>query len=821
MHYLILMIVILLGFTSTSYAKVVEYKLNVNEQKVNISGKEATALTLNNSIPGPTLKAKVGDTLRIEVTNNLDIDTSIHWHGVLVPNNMDGVPYVNGPPIKAGETFTYEFPIKHSGTYWYHAHSALQEQQGVYGSLVFYPEHEVKDYDEEHVLVLSDWTDENPDQVLANLKKDSDYYALKKDSVQSWLKVLENGAKAVKIRINNAWTRMGPMDMSDIGYDAFLINGKKSSILSHAKPGARVKLRIINAAASSYFVFEYSGGTMKVIESDGVKVDPFTAQKIRIAMAETYDVIITIPENKMYEFRASAEDGTGYAVTHIGHGDLVPTSTYPKPNLVLMDMMGGMDHGSMGGHDMGSMPGNASHASMSMPSASDNAKMAKHNMSSMNISGSGPEHTNMNMTNVQDMAHSSHHKNQSTKKTSLVDKPSPKQKNAGMMDNMQDHSMHSGMKTSTSKNMGGNKEKDSNAPKHDMKAMEDMDHSAMKSMKDSRHDDMKMNGEASNQSGKKIPHVDYLNNYKSVKSPVVTTLPKENPIRIVTLKLTGSMERYVWSINDTPMYAADEIRIRRGENVKFILVNETMMNHPIHLHGHFFRVLNGQGEYSPLKHTVNVSPFETVEIEFDANEEKDWIFHCHNLYHMKLGMGGIVHYEGTKHDPALMDHAGDHSSEHGNTWFSVTRLEGYSNFSNATTKLMRHNDNFIADFRHNYKKDYEGELVYQRYVSQFLGFYVGGKFKREDGEISNRGIVGATYTLPLLIKADLRINTKGKLRFGLGNEHQLTDRVSFDWRWNTEKEYTLGLSYAVTKQLYISGNYDSRERFGLGLNLRF
>ncbi|MBY0463184.1 MAG: multicopper oxidase domain-containing protein, partial [Alphaproteobacteria bacterium] len=189
MHYLILMIVILLGFTSTSYAKVVEYKLNVNEQKVNISGKEATALTLNNSIPGPTLKAKVGDTLRIEVTNNLDIDTSIHWHGVLVPNNMDGVPYVNGPPIKAGETFTYEFPIKHSGTYWYHAHSALQEQQGVYGSLVFYPEHEVKDYDEEHVLVLSDWTDENPDQVLANLKKDSDYYALKKDSVQSWLKV--------------------------------------------------------------------------------------------------------------------------------------------------------------------------------------------------------------------------------------------------------------------------------------------------------------------------------------------------------------------------------------------------------------------------------------------------------------------------------------------------------------------------------------------------------------------------------------------------------------------------------------------------------
>jgi CopA family copper-resistance protein len=699
----------------------------------------------------------VGDTLRVKVTNNLDIDTSIHWHGVLVPNNMDGVPYVNGPPIKAGEAFTYEFPVKHSGTYWYHAHSALQEQQGVYGSLVFYPEHEVKDYDEEHVLVLSDWTDENPEQVLANLKKDSDYYALKKDSVQSWLKVLENGPEAVKIRINNAWTRMGPMDMSDIGYDAFLINGKKSSILSHAKPGTRVKFRIINAAASSYLIFEYSGGPMKVIESDGVKVDPFTAHKIRIAMAETYDVIVTVLENKTYEFRASAEDGTGYAVAHIGHGNLLPAPSYPKPNLILMDMMREMDHSSIGGHGMRQyMPSNANHASMSMPNASGNIKMAKHNMSSM--------------------------------------------------------------KMSASENMEDNNGKYSSVPKHDMKSM---DHSIMKSIKDPGHGAIKMKNETSSQNDKQLPHVDYLNNYKSVKSQVVTTLPKENPTRVVTLKLTGSMERYVWSINDTPMYVADEIVIIRGENVKFVLMNETMMHHPIHLHGHFFRVLNGQGEYSPLKHTVNIAPFETVEIEFEANEEKDWIFHCHNLYHMKLGMGGVVHYEGATHAPALMDHEGDHSSEHGNTWFSVTKLEWYSNFANATTRLMRHNDNFIADFRHNYKKDYERELIYQRYVSQFLGFYVGGEFKRENEDKNNRGILGATYTLPLLIKADLRINTQGKLRFGLANEHQLTDKISFDWRCNTDKEYTLGLSYAITKQLYISGNYDSRERLGLGLALRF
>lgn len=790
-HYMIIVLSIL-TYSASCYANVIQYKLNVNEKKVNISGKEVVGLSLNNSIPGPTLKATVGDVLRVEVTNNLDIDTSIHWHGVLVPNNMDGVPYVNGLPIKAGETFTYEFPIKHSGTYWYHAHSALQEQQGVYGSLIFYPEHEVKDYDEEHVLVLSDWTDEHPDQVLANLKKDSDYYALKKDSVQSWLKVLENGSEAIKIRINNAWTRMGPMDMSDIGYDAFLINGKKSSILSHAKPGTRVKLRIINAAASSYFIFEYSGGSMKVIESDGVKVDPFTAQKIRIAMAETYDVIVTVPENKTYEFRASAEDGTGYAVTHIGHGDLLPASTYPKPNLVLMDMMGGMGHGSMGGHDM---------SNMKMPMTGNNA---------------------MDMPGMPKMDHSAHNKVPNQEKPTSNKQTLQPKTEVKMNDKMQDHSMHQGMDMSASATANKDtKAVKAKSPQREMSDMGSMDHSSMKSMKDSGHDVMKMKGESLTKNDKQLPHVDYLNNYKPVKSPNKTTLPKNQPIRIVTLKLTGSMERYVWTINDTPMYAADEIVIKKGENVKFILVNETMMNHPIHLHGHFFRVLNGQGEYSPLKHTVNVSPFETVEIEFDANEEKDWIFHCHNLYHMKLGMGGVIHYEGTKHDPVLMDHAGDHSSEHGNIWFSATRLEGYSNFANATTKLMRNNDNFIADFRHNYKKDYEGELIYQRYVSQFLGFYTGGKFEREDGKISNRGIFGATYTLPLLIKADLRINTKGKLRFGLSNEHQLTDRISFDWRWNTEKEYTLGLSYAITKQLYISGNYDSRERFGLGLNLRF
>ncbi len=726
--------------SAPSYAKTIDYKFSVNEQKINISGKEATGLSINGSMPGPTVKAKVGDTLRIYVTNNLDTETSIHWHGILLPNRMDGVPYITTPPIMPHETFTYEFPVKHSGTYWYHAHSGLQEQQGVYGSIIFYPSHEEKDYDEEHVIVLSDWTDENPDQVLANIKKDPDYYALKKNAVQSWLKVLENGFNAVKIRINNSWTRMGPMDMSDIGYDAFLINGKKSSVLTHAKPGTRIKLRIINAAASSYFIFEYSGGPMKVIESDGVKVDPFTAQKIRIAMAETYDIIVTIPEDKTYEFRASAEDGTGYAVAHIGHGDLVPAPTYPKPNLVLMDM-GGMDHSGMGGHDM---------SNMKMPMSENNT-----------------DHSAMDMSNMPGMDHSAHQ---------AMKMPAPeKNKNMQIL-----------KPSAVDKKMDG---------------MEGMDHASMKdmpSMSVSSRSGMKMDVTSSKQHTS-LPHVEYLNNYKYIKSPAVTTLPKNNPTRTVALRLTGSMERYVWAINDTPMYAADNIVIKKGENVKFVLINETMMNHPIHIHGHFFRVLNGQGDYSPLKHTINVAPFETVEIEFEANEEKDWIFHCHNLYHMKLGMGGVIHYDGTVRDADLIHHLGDHSAKHGNTWFNATEIEGFSNFATLNTKFMRHNDYIMIDARHNYKRDYEAEIIYQKYVSQFLGLYIGGDFKREDGEKLKRGIVGLEYTLPFLVKADLRLNTQGKFRFGLGNEHQLTDRMSFDWRWNTDKEYILGMSYAITK----------------------
>jgi hypothetical protein len=538
-------------------------------------------------------------------------------------------------------------------------------------------------------------------------------------------------------------------------------------------------------------------------------------------MAETYDVLITVPDTKTYEFRASAEDGTGYAVAHIGSGALVPAPSYPKPNLVLMDMMHGTDH--MDHRDHANPMNHINHMDhRGMGGGHERTSMGDIPMTENRAGG---------MTRVEAVDHTGHSQVVPSATSRVQSVQTNKHKVAEnhrgtitphmegpVFSDTDHHKLIKGIQGQTCSSLKQTiSHSPTSYPKH-------RGHAIIEHPKSSGHydGDLARNDKRSSQQDEQVPHVDDLNTYKMLKSPVVTTLPKEHPTRLVPLRLTGSMERYVWSINERPMYATDKILIRRGENVKFILMNETIMNHPIHLHGHFFRVLNGQGAYSPLKHTVNVPAFDTVEIEFAAHEEKEWIFHCHNLYHMALGMGGIIHYGGTTPDAEVMTHSGDHfSSEHGNRWFQATTIGTYSNFGNAATRFMRHNDYLTADFRYNYQEDYEGELTYQRYVSVFLGVYMGGRFKREQNESTNRGMIGCDYTLPLLMKMDLRIDTKGKVRFGLSNDHQLTDHLSFDWHWNTDNEYTFGIYYAMTKQLYIAGNYDSRERWGIGLNFQF
>lgn len=484
-------------------AEVKEYNLEIDNKIVNFSGKDKMAMAINNSIPGPTLYFNEGDVARINVKNNMDVNTSIHWHGLLLPNRQDGVPYLTTPPIKPGTTYTYEFPITHSGTYWYHSHTGLQEQKGVYGSIVIEPKNKRTDIEEpdiEQVIVLSDWTDQNPNEVLRELKRGSEYQEYKKGSMQTVLGVIKN--KAIIENFKRSLRRMPPMDISDVAYDAFLINGQTESTLN-AKPGDIVRLRIINAGGSSYFYINYAGSDMTVIAADGVDVEPFSTDRILMPIAETYDVIITVPNKGSYEFRATAQDGSGHASLFIGEGEPVHAEDIPKPNLYKMD-------------------------------------------------------------------HS--------------------------------HTMGQGTETNMDKNTNQHKDHDMGNMSH-----ENMDHNSMSMPKNPRP----------------------LPPYDNLRSIEQTTLPSENETREVVLNLTGDMERYVWSINGMTLNEEDKILIKKGENVRFVLNNTTMMHHPMHLHGHFFRVLNEHGEYSPLKHTVDVPPLGTTVIEFEANEEKDWFFHCH------------------------------------------------------------------------------------------------------------------------------------------------------------------------------------------------
>lgn len=322
-------------------AKTVRYELTIRNEPVNLSGKKTVgfALTVNGGIPAPTLEFTEGDEAEILVKNEVpNEEASIHWHGILLPPDQDGVPYVNTPPIFSGQSHLFKFKIRQHGTYWYHSHTMLQEQKGVYGGIIIHPKKETIKVDREAVVVLSDWSDENADSILRNLRKDGDYYLYKKDSVRSYFGALAQSGQSLKNQIYNEWIRMGGMDLSDVGYDAFLINGKRDSQLVDAKPGERVRLRIINAGSSSYF-YVAMGVPMRVISADGVDQKPIDANEILIGMAETYDVLFTVPDAKSYELRATCQDVTGFASTWIGRGEKVPAPTKPKP-----DLYATMDH---------------------------------------------------------------------------------------------------------------------------------------------------------------------------------------------------------------------------------------------------------------------------------------------------------------------------------------------------------------------------------------------------------------------------------------------------------------------------------------------
>lgn len=652
---------------SAAVADTVVYEFDIGYRTVSPAGKPVEAMTVGGSLPAPLIEANIGDILRVTFNNKMDVATSIHWHGVLLPPDQDGVPHLNTRPIEAGSSFTFEFPIKHTGTYWYHSHTGLQEQRGIYGPLVFRPKKEAVSADREHVITFSDWTNERPERVLRNLKRDGDYYARKKGSVASWDKVIAHGGKAIEARLEANWSRMGPMDVSDVGYDAFLANGEAVHRLA-ARPGERVRLRLVNAAASSYFDVEFAGGAMTIVAADGLDIEPTVVKRLRMAVAETYDVIVTMPEVSAYELRATATDGTGYASAILGQGEVVGAPDVPKPGLFMA-----MDHGD-GGHGV--------------------------------------------------------------------------------------HVGHGGM----------------------------------------------------------TGPVTHMTDYSPLRAPAPTSYSPDRPVRELDFTLNGDMERYVWTLNKRTLSESERILIRKGEVVRFRMINKTMMDHPMHLHGHFFRVLNGAGALSPLKHTVNVPAMGEVTIEFLANEERDWFFHCHVLYHMMSGMAAVVSYEETSQaDGALL-----RKLSHDRDWFAYADTGFQSN--KATGRLWARNSRYEAalDYDYDWKHAYEIDARFERRIGRWLGVY-GGVYGEDERGASSKtvGTFGARYILPFLVEADLRVETNGHVRLELGSEIQLLDRLSFHWEWNTDDEYELGLEVEITKGFSLTASHGNDFGTGAGLLVKF
>ena len=548
--------------------------ITIGHSSFNVDGKAGHAITMNGTIPGPLLRLKEGQNVRISVRNELDEDTSIHWHGVLVPFRMDGVPGVSFPGIKARSTFVYEFPIVQSGTYWYHSHSGLQEQVGHYGPLILDPAGpDPVGYDREHVIVLSDWSFLHPHTIFTRLKQEGGFFNRQKLTVMDRLK--DRNPLTPEDREMFARMRMDPTDTSDVTAAAytFLINGHSpaENWTGLFRAGERVRLRIINSATQTTFNFRIPGLRMTVVQADGINVHPVDVDEFQIGNAETYDVIVT-PIDQAYTIVAETIDRSGQGTATLAPRAGLRAAIPPlreRPVLTMADM--GMGHG--GGGDMDGMD----HSGMS-------------GMTGMDHSG-----------------------------TSGM---------AGMD--------HSGMSQSTQPSASA-------AP---------MDHGSMNMRDKSKVNfpvgvgvDMiaPMPSDGSGHPGIGLENVGHkvltyrdlvaLQPYKDARTPT----------RRIDIHLTGNMERFMWSMDGQQLSERPEpYRFARNERVRMRLVNDTMMTHPMHIHGHFWQIVNGQGANQPLKHTIRVLPGRYVDLDMTADAPGDWAFHCHLLYHMHAGMMRVV-----------------------------------------------------------------------------------------------------------------------------------------------------------------------------------
>jgi len=767
------------------------YDLTIAYETVNFTGKDVQAMTINGGIPGPNLEFNEGEFAIINVTNKMDEETSVHWHGLILPNFFDGVPYLTTPPIKPGETQQYKFALKQSGTYWYHSHTGLQEQRGVYGSIQINPKETDLEYDKDLVLVLSDWVDENPQSQLKNLKRGNEWYLIKKGQVQSLDKLIAQNAVGAKLKM--AWQRMPDMAISDNYYDKFFINGGSDQNYPDFQAGERVRLRFVNAAAASYFWLTFGGEDPMLVSADGLDVVPIAHNKTLIGVAETYDFIVTVPENGKLQVRATAQDGSGEASAYIGTGSILEAPSIPEPNLIksMKQMM------SMG-MKMGAP------ASKFNPSKNDSIQVMekyKMDMGGMQMDGMSMKDDKMKMDGM-DM-----------KKDSA-------QMDHGKMNHDKMQMSKSEMKMKKGKaNMQMGKDEEMGAMKMGYMIPKDK----------VVGDNMKTGGN---------PEF----NYNYLKSPEKTEFENDKPVKEMLFNLTGNMNRYVWSINGVPLSETDKIKIKQGEVVRITLNNLTMMHHPMHLHGHFFRVLNENGEYSPLKHTVNVAPMQKVVMEFDASEQGDWFFHCHVLYHMNSGMARIFSYD-TPRDERLEGYPLTNLTNEADHIFTWGEITGASHMTELYATATNIRNQFTVRGEYGWNKNLEAEFTYERYLNDY--FRVFGGVNVENGmedsleEINTTAIAGVRWLMPLLINSDFRIDSKLRPQIAFSTGFMIFPRLGIygeyeyqmDFGWDgklpegqdfeEETTWQVGLEYVLGRNFSLMGSYDNRFGAGGGLSVRF
>ena len=720
------------------------YRLTVDYKDVNFSGKDRKAMLVNGSLPAPTLYFKEGEKAVVYVTNKMDVDTSIHWHGILLPNFQDGVPYLTTPPIKPGQTHKFEFPLRQSGTYWYHSHTRLQEQRGVFGAIVIEPKQKDLQYDRDLVFVLSDWTDEDPKEVLRSLKRGNEWYSIQKGTTQSFAEILRK--KAFKAQLKMWKQRMPGMDISDVYYDAFLLNGKRQQVYPDFKAGEKVRLRIINAAASTYFWLSF-GLSPLLVSADGINVHPVSVNKLLHAIAETYDFIFQIPKGRSVEFKAMAQDGSGFVSAQIGSGSTLKAPDIPKPDLIQqMKQMGEHHHG----HSL---------------------KPMEHALPSDQQSRTDHESHSAHQSNGILQSHSS-------------------------QESCSDHSCHSNHES----------------------------HFADSSVKEFSYEDL--------------------------KSLQKTSFSQNKPVREITFHLKGNMRRYVWNMNGKTLSESDKIQVKKGEVLRMTLNNTTMMHHPMHLHGHFFRVLNSTGEFSPLKHTVDVPPMGKVLIEFEPQEEGDWFFHCHVLYHMKQGMSRVFSYG--ERDVRLKNYPLSHVWDADRQWFKwgtwtlmSNRFDGEFVAANTRNQLNFGGTFSWVDNWYELRNRFEVDLSYQHFIDDFFRLYMAVEVESPVGvnwlDIRNADIsvkLGFRYLLPYLLDLTLSMDQKSRLEIGLDYELLIFARwelfaegawavnlketffPSQDEKWQ-EYEWSMGMHYTMTKNLSLVGSYDNHFSWGIGIEGQF